>query len=85
MFKLKKLKFLSFYVLIFSASSNSIAQTNELGFHISPAILAPAQFNRDTSIVNARSSIATSAGRLNQVKLRHPHSLVNTRVVRHTL
>ena len=62
MFKLKKLKFLSFYGLIFSASSNSIAQTNELGFHISPAILAPAQFNRDTSIVNARSSIATSAG-----------------------
>lgn len=62
MCKLKKLKFLSFYVLIFSASFNSIAQTNELGFHISPAVLAPAEFSRDTSIVNARSSIATSAG-----------------------
>lgn len=62
MCKIRKLKFLPFYVLLSSVSFNSIAQTNEFGFHISPAVLAPAEFDRDTSIVNARSSITSSAG-----------------------
>lgn len=39
-----------------------IAQTNELGFHISPAKLAPTQFDRDTSIVKGKSPFGASAG-----------------------
>lgn len=59
---MRLIKPIMFCFVIFNLQFTASAQTNELGFHISPAILAPADFYRDTSIVSAKSSIATSAG-----------------------
>ena len=46
----------------FLHSGTLSAQTNELGFHISPAKLAPTQFDNDTSIVKGKSPFGASTG-----------------------
>lgn len=59
---LRTQKFILLLCAVIFTSSTLSAQTNELGFHLSPAKLTPTQFDSDTSIVKGKSPFGASAG-----------------------